>query len=89
MEIIYCNKIEEEIKMKRNMESKNNYNILLTQEKKEDIILTKLLPFSELLKEYDVSKNKIFDFVNQIFDKYNCNEKTKERVFSFINTNLK
>ena len=81
------NKIEEEIKMKRNMESKNNYNILLTQEKKEDIILTKLLPFSELLKEYDVSKNKIFDFVNQIFDKYNCNEKTKERVFSFINTN--
>jgi len=81
------NKIEEEIKMKRNMESKNNYNILLTQEKKEDIILTKLLPFSELLKEYDVSKNKIFDLVNQIFDKYNCNEKTKERVFSFINTN--
>ena len=81
------NKIKEEIKMKRNMESKNNYNILLTQEKKEDIILTKLLPFSELLKEYDVSKNKIFDFVNQIFDKYNCNEKTKERVFSFINTN--
>ena len=65
------NKIEEEIKMKRNMESKNNYNILLTQEKKEDIILTKLLPFSELLKEYDVSKNKIFDLVNQIFDKYN------------------
>ena len=81
------NKIEEEIKMKRNMESKNNYNILLTQEKKEDIILTKLLPFAELLKEYDVSKNKIFDLVNQIFDKYNCNEKTKERVFSFINTN--
>ena len=81
------NKIEEEFKIKRNFESKKDTIIHLTDQKKEDIVITKLFPFSELLKEYDISKDKIIDLVNQIFEKYKCSENQKEKIFAFINEN--
>ena len=53
----------------------------------QQTIITKLLPFFELLKEYDVSKDKIYDLFTQILDKYEFSEKEREKLFSIIDIN--
>ena len=79
--------IEDEFKIKRILQSKNKKINIITQEKKEETIITKLFPFFELLKGYDVEKEKINDLFTQILNKYTCSEKARERLFSFINVN--
>ena len=79
--------IEDELRIKKTLESKSKNINIMTQEKKEETIITKLLPFFELLKEYDVSKDKINDLFTQILDKYEFSEKEREKLFSFINVN--
>ena len=80
--------IEDDFRMKRAFQSKNkNTNIIIAQEKKEESIINKLLTFFELLKGYDVDKDKINDLFTQILNKYTCSEKARERLFSFINVN--
>ena len=79
--------IEDDFRMKRVLQSKNKNINIITQEKKEESIINKLLPFFELLKGYDVPKDKIKDLFTQILDKYACSEKEREKLFSFINEN--
>lgn len=79
--------IEDDFRKTRVFQSKNKNINIITQEKKEESIINKLLPFFELLKGYDVAKDKINDLFTQILDKYACSEKTREKLFSFINEN--
>ena len=62
--------IEDDFRKTRVFQSKNKNINIITQEKKEESIINKLLPFFELLKGYDVAKDKINDLFTQILDKY-------------------
>jgi len=79
--------IEDDFRKKRVLQSKDKNINIITQEKKEESIINKLLPFFELLKGYGVAKDKINELFTQILDKYACSEKTREKLFSFINEN--
>ena len=82
---ITIKKIEEEIKVIKKINSKNGLFCSISQGKKEEIIHTKLIPLSELMKDCDLEKDKIIELINQIFDKYKCSKNIREEVFSFIN----
>ena len=78
--------IEDEFKVKRNFNSKNQKSTNeITQKKKEDIIIAKLIPFADLLKDFGIEKDKVNDLIIQICDKYKFSEKSREQAFSFIN----
>ena len=64
-----------------------NYNpkYVFSQEKKEEIIMPKIISFSDLMKEFDISKDKIIETFNQVFDKYKCSEATRKDILSTIN----
>ena len=82
---VIIKKICDEFKIANNFNLKNNIMLELSQEKKEDIISSKLIPFYDLMKEYDYDKDKIIELMNQIFDKYECSEKPRNEVYSFVN----
>ena len=82
---ITIRKIEEEFKVIKKFNSKNGLFCSISQGKKEEIIHTKLIPLSELMKDCDLEKDKIIELINQIFDKYKCSKNIREEVLSFIN----
>ena len=84
---IIIKQIEDEFKVMRNFKVVNNTTNVLTQKRKEEIITTKLYPFYDLLKDYDVDKDKRDNLIKQILDKYNCGDESREQVFSFIKEN--
>ena len=78
---IINNKIEEEIKNLMKLEASK----LLNQEKKEEIIITKLLAFCSLMKEFNLDKNKISNICALIFEKYKSSQESREQINLFIN----
>ena len=84
---IIIKQIEDEFKVMRNFKVVNNTTNVLTQKRKEEIITTKLYPFYDLLKDYDVEKDKRDNLIKQILDKYKCGDESREQVFSFIKEN--
>ena len=84
---IIIKQIEDEFKVMRNFKVVNNTTNVLTQKRKEEIITTKLYPFYDLLKDYDVDKDKRDNLIKQILDKYKCGDESREQVFSFIKEN--
>ena len=63
-----------------------NYNpkFKLNQEKKDEIIMPKIISFFNLMNEFDISKDKIIETLNQVFDMYKCTEATRKEIFSVI-----
>lgn len=84
---IIIKKIDDEFKTCKNINQKNNSNNKLTKERKEDLITTKLIPFSDLMKEYGFNNDKIRELYEQIFDKYKCSKPLKDQIISYINQN--
>ena len=78
---IINNKIEDEIKNLMKLEASK----LLNQEKKEEIIITKLLAFCSLMKEFNLDKNKISNICALIFEKYKSSQESREQINLFIN----
>ena len=72
-------KIEEEFKVIR-----VNFTDKIPKGKKEDIINSKLIIFSQIMKEFDFSKDKIIELSIEIFDKYQFNEESRKTVLGFI-----
>ena len=72
-------KIEEEFKVIR-----VNFTDKIPKGKKEDIINSKLIIFSQIMKEFDFSKDKIVELSIEIFDKYQFNEESRKTVLGFI-----
>lgn len=81
---IVIRQIEDEFKVMRNFNSSNNTTNVISPKRKEEIIVTKLVPFSDLLKDFDFNKEQINEILNIVFEKYKCSDKTKQQVFSFI-----
>ena len=79
--LIITNKIKKEIK---NHNPKNGLSDKISQEKKEDIINTQIIPFFDLMKDCDIDKDKIIEISKQIFDKYKYSTSSREEVFSYI-----
>ena len=77
--------IEDEFKFMRNLNLTNNITNQLSQKRKEEIIITKLIPVADILKDFYFEKDKAEKLINQILDKYKCSEESREKVFSFIN----
>ena len=77
---IINNKIEDEIKNLMKLEASK----LLNQEKKEEIIITKLLAFCSLMKEFNLDKNKISNICALIFEKYKSSQESREQINLFI-----
>lgn len=78
---IINNKIEDEIKNLMKLEASK----LLNQEKKEEIIITKLFAFCSLMKEFNLDKNKISNICALIFEKYKSSQESREQINLFIN----
>ena len=78
---IINNKIEDEIKNLMKLEASK----LLNQERKEEIIITKLLAFCSLMKEFNLDKNKISNICALIFEKYKSSQESREQINLFIN----
>ena len=78
---IINNKIEDELKNLMRLEASK----LLNQEKKEEIIITKLLAFCSLMKEFNLDKNKISNICALIFEKYKSSQESREQINLFIN----
>ena len=64
-----------------------NYNpkYVFNQEKKDEVIMPKIISFSDLMKEFDISKDKINETFNHVFDKYKCSEATRKEILFTIN----
>ena len=84
---IVIKQIEDEFKVMRNFNSTNNTTNILTQKKKESIIYTKLIPFADLLKDFEFKNDTIIEIINQILDKYKYDKASREQIFAFINQN--
>ena len=80
--IIY--KIEEEIKNLKKLDTSNSINL----EKNEEIIITKLLAFCNLMKEFNLDKDKINNICTLIFDKYKSSQASRDQINLFINQNI-
>ena len=84
---IVIKQIEDEFKVMRNFNSSNNTTNTLTQKKKESIIYTKLIPFADLMKDFEFKSDKITEIIKQILDKYKYDKASREQIFAFINQN--
>ena len=83
---IIIKKIEDEFKKVKTVKIKRSSKNVISQNTKEDIISTQLIPFSEVMREFDFSKEEILEIYQKIFVKYECSESLKEQVLSFVNT---
>ena len=72
--------IENDMKLIRKMNSSNT----ISKEKKEDIVNNKFITFLKLMKELDVSIEKILDLFGQIMDKYKFSEASKNKIISLM-----
>ena len=72
--------IENDMKLIRKMNSSNT----ISKEKKEDIVTNKFITFLKLMKELDVSIEKILDLFGQIMDKYKFSEASKNKIISLM-----
>ena len=84
---IVIKQIEDEFKVMRNFNSTNYTTNTLTQKKKESIIYTKLIPFADLMKDFEFKSDKITEIIKQILDKYKYDQASREQIFAFINQN--
>lgn len=82
--LIITNKIKNEIQIIKNHYQKNGLSDKISQEKKEEIINTQIIPFLDLMKDCDIEKDKIIEISKQIFDKYKCCTSIREEVFSYV-----
>ena len=81
---IIINKIEAEINNLKKLEKSDMVNI----KKKEEIIISKLLAFCGLMKEFNLDKNKISDICTLIFDKYKCSEELRDEINLYIKQSI-
>ena len=77
---IIIKKIEDELKSMR----KFSISSVVNQDKKEDLVFTKLLAFYSLMKEFNFSQEKLNDISTQIFDKYKISQVTREQLLLYI-----
>ena len=56
--------------------------------KKEEIIISKLLAFCSLMKEFNLDKNKISDICTLIFDKYKSSEELRDEINLYIKQSI-
>ena len=77
---IIIKKIEDELKSMR----KFSVSSIVNQDKKEDLVFTKLLAFYSLMKEFNFSQEKLNDISTQIFDKYKISQVTREQLLLYI-----
>ncbi len=82
--LIITKKIKNEIQIIKNHYQKNGLSDKISQEKKEEIINTQIIPFLDLMKDCDIEKDKIIEISKQIFDKYKCCTSIREEVFSYV-----
>ena len=73
-------KIEEEMKYYRNINPSN----ILSKDKREDIICNKLISFSEIIKDFDYTEDKMVDLFQKIFDKYKYREASRNKLLSML-----
>ena len=81
---IIINKIEAEINNLKKLEKSDVVNI----KKKEEIIISKLLAFCSLMKEFNFEKNKISDICTLIFDKYKSSEELRDEINLYIKQSI-
>ena len=81
---IIINKIEAEINNLKKLEKSDMVNI----KKKEEIIISKLLAFCSLMKEFNLDKNKISDICTLIFDKYKSSEELRDEINLYIKQSI-
>ena len=81
---IIINKIEAEINNLKKLEKSDVVNI----KKKEEIIISKLLAFCSLMKEFNLDKNKISDICTLIFDKYKSSEELRDEINLYIKQSI-
>ena len=64
---------------------------LFTKEYKEkkirEVILTKLVPFTNNMSEFGINKETILNIINPIMDKYNLDENERAMVLSMVRNN--
>ena len=73
--------IENDMKLIRKINSSN----IISLQRREDIVINKFITFSNLLKDFDMPKEKSLDLFGQIMDKYKFSETSKNQVLSSIN----
>ena len=78
-------KIEEELKLKKKI-FPNNIPYEIKEKNKDELIMTKLYPFISIMKEFNISKDKILELINGITAKYKCSEDTNKEVISYLNS---
>lgn len=78
------NKIEEEFNLRK--KNSKNINGKTNKEKIEESILAKILPFENIMIEFNLPKNQIIEILELVFKKYECSENIKEQALSFLNT---
>ena len=61
---------------------------MIKKEKKEEIIISKLLVFCGLMKEFNLNKNKIYNICTLIFDKYKSSKESRDQIFLYIKENI-
>ena len=90
---IVIKQIDDEFKFARNFNQTNNTTNPVSQKKKEEIIFTKLLPFFDLMKDFDFEKNIIIDLIKQILININVVKNQENKYFlsliKFSKNNLK
>ena len=79
-------KIEEEIKLVKKISSNSNPANGIKEKNKEELIKTKLFPFISIMKDFNISYDKISETIMGIIAKYKCSEDTKKSAISYLNS---
>ena len=79
-------KIEEELKAKKKIIPNSNQVSINLEKNKDEIIMTKIFPFISIMKEFNISIDKIPELIERIIIKYKCSESTKEEIFSYLSS---
>ena len=82
-------KINEEFKIHKKLSSNSNILSIFQDKNKDEIIITKLFPFISMMKDFNITKEKIIELMIKIMEKYNCSDNTKKTVMDYINSATK
>ena len=77
--MIEINRIEKDEKDGRMIYTKE-----VKEKKIKELVVTKVIPFSTYMLEFDAKKDTILSIINPVFDKFNLDETSKKMCLSML-----
>ena len=79
-------KIEEELKAKKKILPNSKQSTIDLEKNKDEIIMTQIFPFISIMKDFNISNDKLQELIERIVNKYKCSESTKGDILSYFSS---